>query len=273
MPTVTTVNKVHRRTFARWVCGSAFWAGIVAFAIFAAVITTVWFLLFHFFPTTFNSLFPVSSFFWLILIIPTSTASIYELHRRVRRDLRRSKLFAKFCAKCVSISSNEDVSMVQLLSNLPLLYVYFHRNKHTALSLLSIPAIVGIDLEPASQMNQIIAMIPDNEDLFDLWNQSVIAEKNRRNIISTTFTLVTAWLFCLSVPWMFWSNYSWYGYFGCLLVQWPLLAAAHSSIIKINYFASHAKPESWFLTIDYERMAKRYKEEIETTSRRRITKP
>lgn len=258
----TVANKVKRTRASKWICGSAYFAAWIPIAICAALVTTTWFLLFWFFRTTFDALFPVSQFYWQLLGLLLVQVGLFDLHRYLTQERRRAELFSEFSSACLSLatSSAVDAEKATMLAQLPLMYVYYHRDKSNAAAALGQTELFTV--EPASQLNVAIARAGGDAVLHRAWNASVLLEKQRQPVLSVTMTRVTAWLFCISVPWVFWSYYGWFGYFGCLLVQWPLLALAYAGTLRINHFASHIQAESWFLTLDYERLAKRRQTEI-----------
>lgn len=212
---VVTTTKVRRHKTTKWLCGGVFGTGLVPMVIFTAIVTTVWFVLFWYFETTFTSLFPTSPWYWLFLFQIALQSGILSLYIKIQRDQRRGELFARFAAVAPNFIDN---------------YINYHRKKSKGsiktIGALS-PAAMGLVLE------------------------SVMLEK-QHSLLLTTLTLGSTWLFCFSVPFLFWGYYNWFGYFGCLLVQWPLLGLAHGASKRINYFASHDSPHKWLLTVDYD---------------------
>lgn len=260
MDGVTTSNKVKKRRFSKWACGSAWMASVIPWVIFTALVTTTWFVLFWVFDSTFSKLWPVAEWLWLlptILFVPVA-ANLILLN--IFQDWKRARLFAHFCATCLSEQGSNPI-----IPHLPLMYVYYNRDRRTALASLNLPSTsqqTVSSIEPHSQMTKALRDV-GNAELMRLWLASCVLEKQKRNIALNTFVLGAAWLHCFSLPFLFWSYYNWFGYFGCLLIQWPILAVAHIGTKKINYFASHTKPQSWFLTVNYEAMAQRCKRDME----------
>jgi hypothetical protein len=58
----------------------------------------------------------------------------------------------------------------------------------------------------------------------------------------------------LSVPLVLWGAYNWYGLFGLLLVDWPLLAFIHGAGRKTHAYESYER--SAFITTDYDALAR-----------------
>jgi hypothetical protein len=218
---VTSSTKVRRNKTAKWLCGGILGAGLIPTMIFAAIITTIWFILFWYFETAFSSLFPVSPWYWLFLFQISLQSGMFSLYVKNWRDQHRGELFARFAA----ISSQAQINT----------YIQYHRTKK-------------------QQLSDIIRGFTSQQKGFFM--ESILLEK-QRILLLRTLALCSTWLFCLSVPFLFWGYYLWFGYFGCLLVQWPLLGLTHGATRRINYFASHTSPHKWYLTIDYEKIKDR----------------
>lgn len=221
-PNVAVTSKTRRHKTAKWFCGGVFGAGLVPVIISSAIVTTVWFILFWYFDTTFTSLFPTSPWYWIFLFQLSVQAGIRSITFKIQRDQRRGELFAKFAG----LANNR---------NLIEAYINYHRNKEK-----SIPNAIR-----------------NKPTLVEVFMESVLLEK-QHSVLLSTLTLGSTWLFCFSVPFLFWGYYNWFGYFGCLLVQWPLLGLAHGSTKRVNYFASHDGLHKWFLTVDYDSLKSKF---------------
>lgn len=255
---LTTSTKVKKHRFARWVCGSAWMASLVPFLIFTAIITTFWFVIFWAFDSTFTKLWPVADYLWILPIILFVPPVTYLFYQKIVQDERRAQMFSEFCAACLSAAHGG--SKQPGLAELPTLYVLYHRNAKDTASKQG-----DSRQEPKSQMSMAISNIQGQhvQILYRTWYASVLLEKQTRNIMWITFCKGLAWLLCFSLPFLFWSYYNWFGFFGCLLVDWPILALVHGATKRINYYEDHAKPHSWFLNIDYYKLAQRCRNEIQ----------
>jgi hypothetical protein len=92
--------------------------------------------------------------------------------------------------------------------------------------------------------------------MLGIWLQSVRLEEQTRPITLYSIAYVSVWLFVLSIPFVLWSNYSWYGFFGILMVAWPILAYIYgpAPLTVTNQFESCER--SAFIRTDYEKLAR-----------------
>jgi hypothetical protein len=153
----------------------------------------------------------------------------------------------------------------QLTSSLPLLYVLFHRKELAPLaSTEDIPENLRVNTQAQAMANQMPFLISrlaevDNSattELLEIWYRSVRLEEQTRPITLYSIAYVCVWLFIISIPFVLWSNYSWYGFFGILLVAWPVLAYIYgpAPLTVTNQFESCER--SAFIRTDYEKLAR-----------------
>jgi hypothetical protein len=153
----------------------------------------------------------------------------------------------------------------QILSTLPLLYVLYHRKDPSPLaSTADIPDTLRLNTQSQSLANQMPFLISRMSELdsamttsmLQIWLQSVRLEEQTRPITIYSIAYVSVWLFVISIPFVLWSNYSWYGFFGILLVAWPVLAYIYgpAPLIVTNQFESCER--SSFIRTDYEKLAR-----------------
>jgi len=246
-----------KRSSTVWVLGSAFSAALVPMLITAGW-TAVWFVLFEIpFANWFPNLFPISAFFWVILaILVLQVAGLLVVKKNYEDNERRSRLFASFCTQLHLISFSDDIDdwdTKRVLQSLPSAYVQAHRDRSRSYSfftrniLNSIAKLKRIDRAAAAR-------------LIELWLHSVQLEHNKKPVLLYSLAYVSVWLFVLSAPFILWSSYNWYGLFGLLLIDWPMLAVIYGPGRNVNSFESYET--SAFIYTDYDRLAKDCSESI-----------
>jgi hypothetical protein len=208
-------TRVKRSTLGWWVCGSVWRASLIPFFI-ALLITTALFLLFFFLDDSFTALFPVSEVLWVPLAVLLAVMLGQASSLRIAHDRQRVSLFMEFCGVCLGRPDGKELASA---------YITAHR---------------GHNQEPT--------LPPDAWELWRIWLRSVAWEAQRRDWRLTTFLYMATWLYVITVPFLLWSAYEWYGFAGCVLVQWSLLALTYGNLHVGRPF----EKDSWFSTFDFD---------------------
>lgn len=274
MPPVKTQVNTQRSRASQWLKGNAFVAALIPVLIYLVVNGVLFWLFFQPFATAFPSLFPISQYFWFPLILIIVNVGVLVLKKDYDDDNRRQRLFSKFCGQLLGVATLPSNSQQRaVLSSLPLLYVLFHRDDPAPLaSAEDLPENLRVTTQNqrlANQMPYLISRLSemDNEAtgyLLSLWLQSARLEEQTRPITLYSIAYVSVWLFVLSIPFVLWSNYSWYGFFGILLVAWPVLAYIYgpAPLTVTNQFESCER--SAFIRTDYEKLARECGDLVQT---------
>jgi hypothetical protein len=265
MPTVTTQVKTRRYRSSLWLKGNAFVASLIPLLIYVVINGVLFWLFFQPFATAFPSLFPISQYLWFPLILLILNVGLLILKKDYSDDYRRQTLFTEFCTKTTGLAMLQTRDKQQLLSSLPLLYVLFHRKDANSLAATeSLTEALRFAVNAQSPENRMPFLISrfsmvDNKlatDMIGIWLQSSRLEEQTRPITLFSIAYVSVWLFVLSIPFVLWSNYSWYGFFGVLMVAWPVLAYIYgpAPLTVTNQFESCER--SAFIRTDYEKLAR-----------------
>lgn len=172
----------------------------------------MWFFLFWGpYSASFADLFPVSQWLWLpLLLIITGLAPTLFHHQFITRQ-KREKCFIDFCILARKTSNGRELAEQ---------YVLNHRT----------PSPVETDTK------DIALLLVGYPKLLRIWNLSVTVEEQARPYGLTVFAYICVWIFCLSVPFVYWSFYEGYGLLGLLFVSWPILAIIYGPLNKANQF-------------------------------------
>lgn len=207
-----------------------FGAAWKAFLICAAV-TGMWFFLFWGpYSESFADLWPVSQWLWLPLLLILSGIAPMLFHHQFITRHKREKLFIEFCILAKRIGSPE----------IALAYVTSQRT----------PSVIT-ESEPKFQdlLNK-VQPLEARYELQRIWARSVSNEDQAIPYGMAALAYICVWLFCLSVPFVYWSFYTEYGLLGLLFVTFPILAVIYGPLKKTNQFDSPAT--SWYVISDYE---------------------
>lgn len=181
-------------------------------ALICLAVTGMWFFLFWGpYKSNFADLFPVSQWLWLpLLLIITGIAPTLFHHQFITRQ-KREKCFIEFCIATAGYGNAKQICEQ---------YVLNHRTK--------------TQLDDGRQ--DITILIGRHSELYRLWNLSVAVEKQARPFGLTAFSYICVWVFCLSVPFVYWSFYEGYGLLGWAFVTWPILAVIYGPLNNTNQF-------------------------------------
>lgn len=224
-----TTSQLKRSTLGWWVCGSVWRASLVPFFI-ALLITTGLFLLFFFLDDSFTVLFPVSEALWVQLAVLLAVMLGQAVNFRIAHDKQRLGTFVEFCNACLIRTDSVE---------LPAAYIKAHQ-KHA----------------------EEITFPRNADELRQIWFRSVMLETQRRDWRLATFLYVAVWLYVATVPFLLWSAYDWYGFAGCVLLQWSLLALTYG-----NLHMSRPFEESWFSTPDAGEALRLFKQTYDCSKR------
>jgi len=249
-----TTTIVHKSRTTIWLVGSAFSASLLPMLI-CTVWTVVWFIMFALpFADWFPALFPVAQFMWFVLLYAIAQAGILMHLRRLQDDIHRRGLFSQFRSRILGLvmaDTSMPTNVQNALRKLPSMYVMAHREMHDA-NRETKDATQRSLVNAVSVLGSVDSLAPG--ELIRLWFDSVSIEQQSRPVILYTLGYVSVWLFVLSVPLVLWGAYNWYGLFGLLLVDWPLLAFIHGAGRKTHAYESYER--SAFITTDYDALAR-----------------
>lgn len=202
-----------------------------------AVVTGMWFFFFWGpYKEDFADLFPVSQWLWLPLLLIISGIAPMLFHHQFITRHKREKLFIEFCILAKRIK-NYDIAIA---------YVTNQRTPSTI-----------TDSQP--QLVDLLQKIPNPDvqsELSRLWELSVANEDQAIPYGLATFAYICVWLFCLSVPFVYWSFYQEIGLLGLAFVTWPVLAVIYGPLKKTNQFDSPYT--NWYVVSDYEERVNAY---------------
>lgn len=223
-----------------WILGSAFSAALLPM-IGCTIVTVGWFIMFYLpFADWFPALFPVSQFMWFVLLYAIAQTGILMHLNSTRHDEQRHTMYAQFRAKLLTLANSDmDPKAKNTLKRLPKFYIDLHRDRVPDANSRMLTALSSVG--------------PNALALMEIWLRSVDVEKHRKSIILHSLAYVCVWLFVLSVPFVLWGSYNWYGLFGLLLVDWPLLAFIYGPGRTVNQYSNYE--ESAFITTNYNELA------------------
>lgn len=213
--TPASEKRVRRSCTSKWVYNSAWFTTGIYFLV-SAVISSVWILLFQYaFNTWFTSLWPISDYFWRVLIFVISALMVAIIRHRTHIDLTRDLLTAEFVAQITGMPS-----AVAMFEAYRLRHDAEFNNNKTPLQL---------------RMNYL---------------KSRMLDANARPVALCTALWVCVWLYVASAPFLAYGYYDLFGFFVVLFINWPLLAVAHSMTALIDPYASISKDAR--VAVDYD---------------------
>jgi hypothetical protein len=222
-------------SFAHFVL-TPFGAAWKPFLICAAV-TGMWFFFFWGpYKEDFADLWPVSQWLWLPLLLILSGIAPMLFHHQFITRHKREKLFISFCTLARRFGY-------------PDIAIAYVTNQRT-------PSKITEDEVKITDLLDRIPNVDVRFELTRLWSLSVANEEQAIPFGMAVFAYVCVWLFCLSVPFVYWSFYEELGLLGLAFVTWPVLALIYGPLKKTNQFDS---PDvSWYVITDYEARARAF---------------
>jgi len=213
-----------------------------------AAVTGMWFFLFWGpYKADFADLFPVSQWLWLpLLLIITGLAPTLFHHQFITRQ-KREKCFIQFC-----ILARQKLGQ-EVGREISVQYVLNHRSPNK--------------LETGKK--SIDALLYNQPALSRIWYLSLSVEQQARPYGLTIFAYACVWIFCLSVPFVYWSFYQEYGLLGLPCVSWPILAIIYGPLNNTNQFDDPGHTR--FVISDYNERVNAYFAQPETPQNQYFT--
>ena len=213
----------ERGFFGHYFLGSSFSAALLPFVL-VLVETVVWNVLFDTAMAAWmTSLHPVAQYLWLPLIplVVGSGIAMYS-HQQAIYRFRMDRVAELFS---ILRPTGNGQKLAELFFN----------------SLCDKPTTTFMEMINSMPMkNQI--------QIEQLYWRCKFNESTSRPVLLITTLLVCAWIFALSIPFLFWGYYNRYGYFALLITQYPVLAFAHGATKHVDAFGKYN--DSYFIPND-----------------------